>query len=325
MRSEQLAIAEDTTIKEDERREAFNKAIAAEEAMYKLRKRANDDLIEQAKKKTEANDTDAEARKALNDLIADGENLEAGFLNAKTLLVKKLNAVKAEAPDTPEREAEKETKRLEGIQIGFDNEMQLIDTSNRQKEFADKVTQDKIAGYREEIRQEEELKRQQDLQNEKILQQQKIAIVGQTFGALADILGENSAAGKAAAIAQATINTYQGITEVWSAKSILPEPFATAAKIASTATVLASGLSAVKSIKSQKLPAGSSGGGISPASAPQLPQSPQFNIVGDTVDNQLETSINAQTQKPIKAFVVSKDVSTAQEMDRNVVSSASFG
>ena len=69
------------------------------------------------------------------------------------------------------------------------------------------------------------------------------------FGNIAQLLGENTAAGKAAAIAQATINTYQGITEVWRAKSVLPEPFGTAAKVVSTATVLASGLKSVGVIK----------------------------------------------------------------------------
>ena len=66
---------------------------------------------------------------------------------------------------------------------------------------------------------------------------QKLAVTAQTFGALASILGENSAAGKAAAIAQATINTYQGVTEVLANKSTLPQPFATIEKIASIATV----------------------------------------------------------------------------------------
>ena len=172
--------------------------------------------------------------------------------------------------------------------------------------------------------------KEKELNDERILQQQKIAIVGQTFGALASILGKNSAAGKAAAIAQATINTYQGITEVWSTKSTLPEPFATISRIASTATVLASGLSAVKSIKSQKLPAGASGGGMSSASAPSIPtmaqaQSPDFNIVGASETNQLANAIGGQTQQPVQAYVVSNDVTTGQALDRNIVEGASVG
>ena len=72
----------------------------------------------------------------------------------------------------------------------------------------------------------------------------------ETFGDVAKLLGEQTAAGKAAAVAQATINTYQGVTEVWRSPTILPEPFGTIQKVVSTGTVLASGLSAVKKITS---------------------------------------------------------------------------
>ena len=91
-------------------------------------------------------------------------------------------------------------------------------------------------------------------------EQQRLDIANETFGGIAELLGEQTAAGKAAAIAQATINTYQGVTEVWRSPSILPEPFATAAKVVSTATVLGSGLQAVRSITSTSVPQFEKGG-----------------------------------------------------------------
>jgi hypothetical protein len=81
-----------------------------------------------------------------------------------------------------------------------------------------------------------------------------------TLGDLASLLGEETAAGKAAAIAQATINTYSGIAQVWSSPSVLPEPFATAQKVVSTGVVLASGLQAVRQITSTKTPKLADGG-----------------------------------------------------------------
>ncbi|SOC79828.1 hypothetical protein SAMN06296241_1365 [Salinimicrobium sediminis] len=72
----------------------------------------------------------------------------------------------------------------------------------------------------------------------------------ETFGQVAKLLGEQTVAGKAAALAQAAINTYQGVTEVWRAPSVLPEPFGTIQKVVSTGTVLASGLGAVQKITS---------------------------------------------------------------------------
>ena len=61
---------------------------------------------------------------------------------------------------------------------------------------------------------------------------------------------------------------------------------------------------------------GAGGGGV---------QAPDFNIVGASPSNQLAAAVRGQFQQPVKAYVVSKDVSTAQEMDRNIIGSASLG
>ncbi|WP_417867961.1 hypothetical protein [Xanthomarina gelatinilytica] len=82
----------------------------------------------------------------------------------------------------------------------------------------------------------------------------KLEIGAQTFGGLAKLLGEHTAAGKAAAVAEATINTFAGVAQVWRAQSILPEPLGTIQKVLSTAIVLGSGLSAVSKIKSTNVP-----------------------------------------------------------------------
>tara|TARA_R110000737_G_scaffold211967_1_gene229519 strand:- start:1026 stop:2867 length:1842 start_codon:yes stop_codon:yes gene_type:complete len=54
------------------------------------------------------------------------------------------------------------------------------------------------------------------------------------------------------------------------------------------------------------------------------PQSPSFNIVGSSETNQLAEAIGSQSQQPVRAYVVSGDVSTAQSLDRNIVESASL-
>ncbi len=90
------------------------------------------------------------------------------------------------------------------------------------------------------------------------------------------------------------------------------------AKVAYAAAV-AKGLVSVKNIINEKKPDGSTGGG-----ATQTVQAPDFNIIGSTGVNQLATAIGETTQEPIKAYVVSSDVTTAQELDRNIVDSASL-
>lgn len=69
--------------------------------------------------------------------------------------------------------------------------------------------------------------------------------------------------------------------------------------------------------------ASSSGGGS--ASAPSTPQAPSFNVVGNSGANQIAQTIGMQSQSPIKAYVVSQDVTTQQALDRNIVKSASLG
>jgi hypothetical protein len=75
--------------------------------------------------------------------------------------------------------------------------------------------------------------------------------------------------------------------------------------------------SATRKVKGASAP---SIGSVS-ASAPSLPQAvaPQINTVGTSGVNQIAEAINT---RPIKAYVVSKDVSSAQEMDRNIVREA---
>ncbi|MEY3499972.1 MAG: hypothetical protein RL308_1641 [Bacteroidota bacterium] len=63
---------------------------------------------------------------------------------------------------------------------------------------------------------------------------------------------------------------------------------------------------------------GGGGGGV--ASAP-----PSFNVVGASATNQLAQTIGQKEQQPIKAYVVSNDVTTAQSLNRNIISSATLG
>ena len=78
---------------------------------------------------------------------------------------------------------------------------------------------------------------------------QKMAAISDTLGSLGELLGKDTEAGKAAAVAQATINTYKGITEIIAAKSVLPEPAGSIAKGIQIAAVLATGLKSVSTIK----------------------------------------------------------------------------
>ena len=129
---------------------------------------------------------------------------------------------------------------------------------------------------------------------------------------------------KAANIATATINTYLAATDV-----LAREKLGVVGKIAAMTLVIGSGLLQVAAIARQQFVSSAStaggafsGGGLGDGGGVQAPD---FNIVGQSPSNQLAAAVKGQFQQPVKAYVVSKDVSTAQEMDRNIIGSASLG
>lgn len=94
--------------------------------------------------------------------------------------------------------------------------------------------------------------------------------------------------------------------------------------IASTVASSVKSIQAIKgdaqSTSSSSVGGSSSGGGGGGAQA----QAPSFNIVGQSSTNQLASAINGQNERPIKTYVTSNDISTAQAMDRNIVEGASI-
>ena len=149
----------------------------------------------------------------------------------------------------------------------------------------------------------------------------KTAAVLENFS---NIAGKETAAGKAFAVAAATINTYRGVSDALAATTVTP--FETALKFANAAAIGISGIANVKKILSVKTPP-VSGGSASPSGSPTpapLSVPPAFNIVGASGTNQLATAIGEQSQQPVQAFVVSSEVTTAQELDRNIIDEATI-
>ena len=158
---------------------------------------------------------------------------------------------------------------------------------------------------------------------------QKLEYAQKGLAGLAANLGKETAAGKAAAIASTLISTYQGAQASYQSLAGIPV-VGPALGIAAAAAAVAGGLVNVKAISQTSTPQTSGMGGTSPSvSSPSRPAPPSvppaFNIVGASDTNQLAEAIGGQAQQPVKAYVVSNDVSTAQELDRNIVEGASLG
>ncbi len=165
---------------------------------------------------------------------------------------------------------------------------------------------------------------QQQKKIEKDLGDAKSQQLKKTLGDIATIVGQNSKFGKAVAIVQALQDTYAGANKALAQGGL--------SGFIGAAAVIATGIRNVKKIAATKPPTPPAGLGaratggdstpaISTAATSSLP--PQFSTVGSTGTNQLAELLG--NQPPPRAFVVSGDVSTAQELDRNIVTSASLG
>jgi hypothetical protein len=86
----------------------------------------------------------------------------------------------------------------------------------------------------------------------------------------------------------------------------------------------------IKAVKGTKKVATQIGGNDSPmpsittptATVVAQPQAPQFNVVGTSGTSQIADLMGSQP--PIKAYVVSSDVTTSQSLDRNIIESATI-
>ena len=146
-----------------------------------------------------------------------------------------------------------------------------------------------------------------------------------TLSQLSDLLGKETAAGKAAAVASATISTFLSAQKAYESTVGIPIVGPVLAPI-NAGIAIAAGLKSIKSILAVKIPSG--GGGAAPSiSAPAGGETnaaaPQFNVVGTSGQNQIAQSLG--NQAPVKAYVVSNDVTTAQSLDRNIVKTATVG
>lgn len=211
-------------------------------------------------------------------------------------------------------------------QASFEDEVKMFDQTRaleRENLVANKASNDAIAAYDKQtaaIR----------IQIERAQQETKLAIISDALGQIAEAVGRETIAGKALAVAQATINTYLGATK---ALATYPPPFGAIA----AGTVILAGLLQVRKIISTQVPSVPKPGGGSTSSAgagasvsipaPSIPstQVPGITTTGGTnPTQQIANTLAGATNRPIKAYVVSGDVSSQQALDRRTTKAATF-
>jgi len=164
-----------------------------------------------------------------------------------------------------------------------------------------------------------------------------VGFAQQTSDLLSNIAGENKAIQKAAllvekgaAVANIVVRTQssnQIIRAGYAAKAALAPIGGAAFKALAQAEVTRNNIGAALSIanilattiSSFKKPSGEGGaGGVNV-------EAPDFNVVGASPESQLAQTVAGQQTKPLRAFVVGKDITNQQELDRNIKTTAGLG
>ena len=303
-RDEQLTIkllqiekkAADEKIKSSE-----NAAKLAEEA-----EKARIDAIERIRKGLI--DTEAEERAEKLRLIKEDYNqqiqLAAEYYGANSIKILELKAAQKAAEDQQQAEFDEQDKAR---QDKLDEE----EKKRKEKQLADDK---KISDAAIKIAELEEEAKRTSLEG-----------YAGAINSLSNTIGQETAAGKGLAVASSLINTYAAITGQLKTAAGSPGGAIPGYAIAQAIATGVAGFAAVKKIVAVQVPGGGGSGSSQTGSLPTAPTPPAFNVVGASGETQLADAIGSQTQRPARAYVVSNDVTTAQEMDRNIIEGASIG
>jgi hypothetical protein len=299
---------------------------------------------------------DKEKLSAIDNMIIAAENEAASMAKISKKTQSQITSIEREERDKrieaarkeKERkvklmeEEEEERKRIAKIQYDTrkeieDNRLRLAAEAREQERKqmeADNAEMERLANEENERLNKEVEKKNEIAKKEKeaadaviLFEQQKrdtYKMTGEAMGALGDLVGQQTIAGKALAVSQALINTYLGVTEVLRNKTIIPEPFGTIQKVASVATILASGFSAVRNITRTQVPGGG-GGGTTPSmgnvAAPVSPQANPTTLSASTIQN----IGNAAAGGVNRAYVLDSDVRNMDERNSRLQRAARLG
>lgn len=292
--------------------------------------------IEAARLRFEAKKAENALSKSTKEDLDEQAQLEARLIDLETARLQKQKSLTAEVT-TARREAIAERKALEAEDAAAEK-LKADEKLAKDKEIAAQKVKDDQAALDEKKRIADE---------EVALEQRVVAAKSQALDAIMGLTSKESSLGKAAFIAKQILAAKEMVA---TAKDTLGKitlksseaSVATAVGAAETAKIgfpqnipfligyAAQAVGIIGAIKSAVSAAkgsiGGAGGSTPNIQAPRIPSAaaPSFNIVGQNGTNQLAESIGSQEKQPIKAYVVSGDVSTAQSMERNIIEGATI-
>lgn len=298
-----------------QRQEELTKQIKNQKALYDKLKEGNPNDPEDVK-------AAADAYKSLLNLLKERIRIQKEIDKASTVTLTGPSGKKEK-----EEKPQKEKERQEAQDRALRKKMMDIRKAEIKQQTVDllKITreQEEVLIGREKRALDFTLKmNEKKAKSAQALEDFKVQVASNGLNALASLAKEGSAFAKGVAVAQAIMTTYQGINKALAETTDFTPTqtlrFANAAAVgiagfANVAKILSTNEVGMKS--SPKAGGASGGGGVS---------APSFNIVGTSGTNQLAESLQ-QDQNPIQAYVVGSNVTTQQELDRNIVDTATIG
>ena len=250
--------------------------------------------------------------------LAQLKNEAAGFTLALKEMDKPAEKVVTKSADKVVEEAEKEVSILKDFEAEkIATRKATLDKTLEFQKLENEGLRNNFEGKLELWRLEKELEAKK-----KQARQEALIGTADTLGQIADLFGRQTAAGKAAAIAEATIQTFLSAQKAYASTVGIPVVGPVLAPI-NAGLAIAAGIKNIKAISAVKVPNGGGGGGggnLSNSFEGSAAQAPNFNVVGNSGMNQL-----AQIQQqPIQAYVVSGEVTSAQALDRNRIKNATL-
>jgi len=313
---------------EEERQKEKDELQKQKDALKSIEEKASKEL-EDLKAKTDREKLELQKQRDLEELdnikLSEEEKAKARFdiLEKYRIKGEELDAIEAEKKTTTD--IEKKQKELEDQTLSFDERRAILDEQNAIITEGDFKTE-------EDRTKAKEANAKARMEIDKLEGKAKIDAmdaVASTLSGASELLGKETAAGKALAVASTTISTISSAQKAYESTIGIPFVGPVLAPI-NAGLAIAGGIMNVKKILSVQVPGGGGGSvsapSISSSATAGVTSAPNFNVVGNAGTNQLASSLgNAMQQNPIQAYVVSGAVTTAQSLDRNIISNASLG
>ena len=120
------------------------------------------------------------------------------------------------------------------------------------------------------------------------------------------------------------MDTYQAGILAYGSQLIIGDPTSPIRAQVAQALTLANGAAQIAAILATKYDSKNLSGvsGPSAGRSDVNVEAPDFNVVGASPQSLLASSISQQVTQPIKAFVVGKEITNQQELDRNITTTA---